>query len=246
MPRYRLDLEYDGRPFAGWQRQPDQPTVQGAIERAIAAMSGEAVTLTAAGRTDAGVHALRQVAHFDLARPFNAAKLAAALNFYLRPAPVAVLAAGAVAADFHARFQASHRRYRYRILNRRAPPTVLAGLVWHVPQPLDAEAMARAACCLIGQHDFTTFRDADCQAKSAVKTLDMLAIARTGEEVLIEAGARSFLHRQVRSLVGSLKRVGEGAWPEAAIAAALAARDRARCGPVAPPDGLYLLSVGYG
>ncbi|MBM3491205.1 MAG: tRNA pseudouridine(38-40) synthase TruA [Alphaproteobacteria bacterium] len=245
MPRYRLDLEYDGRPFAGWQRQPDVPTVQTAVEAAICRMTGETVTLTAAGRTDAGVHALGQVAHFDLARPFLVAKLADALNFYLRPAPVAVLAAAEVAADFHARFQATSRCYRYRILNRRAPPTLARGLVWHVAQPLDATAMARSAQGLVGRHDFTTFRDADCQAASPVKTLAALGVERRGEEVWIEARARSFLHRQVRSMVGSLKRVGEGAWPEAAIAEVLAAQDRARCGPVAPAEGLCLLAVSY-
>lgn len=245
MPRYRLTVEYDGGGFVGWQRQDNGPSVQAAVEAACEALCGSAVTVQGAGRTDAGVHALGQVAHVDLPKPYPDDTVRDALNAHLRAHPIAVLDAAAVADDFHARFSATGRHYRYRILNRRAPAALAAGQVWHVPVPLDAGAMARAATALVGRHDFTTFRAAECQAASPVKTLDRLDVARAGEEVIVEASARSFLHSQVRSIVGTLKKIGEGAWPEAAAAAALAARDRRRCGPLASPEGLYLVAVDY-
>ncbi|HZP20264.1 MAG TPA: tRNA pseudouridine(38-40) synthase TruA [Bauldia sp.] len=245
MPRYKLTLEYDGTPFAGWQRQDGEPTVQGALEAAAAAFTGETVTLYGAGRTDAGVHALGQVAHVDFTRQWPVETVRNALNFHLKPNPVAVLRAEPVAADFDARFSAVKRHYRYRILNRRGAPALDRNRVWHVPQLLDVEAMQAAAQALVGRHDFTTFRAASCQAKSPVKTLDRLDVARAGDEIVIEASARSFLQHQVRSMTGTLKRVGEGAWPVGAVADALAAADRERCGPVAPPDGLYLVAVDY-
>jgi tRNA pseudouridine38-40 synthase len=243
--RWKLTLEYDGRPFAGWQRQDNGPSVQAALEQAILKLTGEDVTVTAAGRTDAGVHALGQVAHADIAKALAADKMRDALNAHLRPHPVAVLEAAIAADDFHARFQAIARHYLYRIVNRRSPLTLDEGRAWQVQSTLDAGAMHEAAQRLVGQHDFTTFRAAECQAKSPVKTLDRLTVARAGEEIRIEASARSFLHHQVRSMVGSLKLVGAGKWSADDIAAALAARDRARCGPVAPPDGLYLVRVDY-
>lgn len=245
MPRYRLLLEYDGGAFVGWQRQDNGPSVQGALEDAIEKLSGERVTVTGAGRTDAGVHALGQVAHFDLEKTFEAGKVRDALNHYLRPAPVAVLEAAPAVPDFHARFSATGRHYLYRIVCRRAPLALDRGHVWHVVRDLDAEAMHHAAQALVGQHDFTTFRAAECQAKSPVKTLDRLDVRGLAGEIHIEASARSFLHHQVRSMVGSLKLVGEGKWHPREIAAALAARDRSACGPVAPPDGLYLVRVDY-
>jgi tRNA pseudouridine38-40 synthase len=246
MPRYRLIVEYDGSPFVGWQRQENGTSVQGALEEAIHKLSGEGATVIGAGRTDTGVHALGQVAHFDLAREFPADTIRDALNHFLRPLPVSVVEAAVTAPDFHARFSALGRHYLYRILNRRSPPAVLTGRVWHVAHALDAEAMHRAAQSLIGQHDFSTFRAAECQAKSPVKTLDALDVRRTGEEIAVRVSARSFLHRQVRSMVGSLKLVGEGRWPEAEIAEALNACRRSRCGPVAPAEGLYLVRVDYG
>jgi tRNA pseudouridine38-40 synthase len=245
MPRYRLTLEYDGGPFSGWQRQENGPSVQGALEDAIFSFSNERVTVTGAGRTDAGVHARGQVAHFDLAKEFPADTVRDALNHFLRPQPVAVLSAEIAAEDFHARFSATARHYRYRIICRRAPLTLDIGHAWHVMRMLDARAMHEAAQTLVGQHDFTTFRAAECQAKSPVKTLDRLDVGVEGEELFIDASARSFLHNQVRSLVGTLKLVGEGKWTARDVADALAARDRARCGPVAPPDGLYLMRVDY-
>jgi tRNA pseudouridine38-40 synthase len=245
MPRYRLTVEYDGRPFVGWQRQDNGPSVQGALEDAIEKFSGLRVTVTGAGRTDAGVHAKGQVAHFDLEKDFVPDKVRDALNHFLRPQPVVVLEAGLAAVDFHARFSATKRHYLYRILNRRSPPALDAGFVWHVSTSLDAEAMHRAAQALVGQHDFTTFRAAECQAQSPVKTLDRLTVTRQDEEIHIEAEARSFLHHQVRSFVGSLKQVGEGKWRERDLADALAACDRSRCGPVSPPDGLCLMKVDY-
>ena len=245
MARYRLTLEYDGRDLVGWQRQENGPSVQGALEDAIVQLSGERVTVHGAGRTDAGVHALGQVAHFDLVKEFAPDRVRDALNHYLRPAAIAVLEAAYAAPDFHARFSATARHYLYRILVRRAPPVLERGRVWHVVHPLDAEAMDRAAQALVGQHDFTTFRAAECQAKSPLKTLDRLSVRRAADEIHIEASARSFLHNQVRSMVGSLKLVGEGRWRAQDLADALAARDRARCGPVAPPDGLYLVRVDY-
>jgi tRNA pseudouridine38-40 synthase len=243
--RYRLTLEYDGAPFFGWQRQDNGPSVQGALEDAIEKLSGERVTVTGAGRTDAGVHALGQVAHFDLEKEFTGDKIRDALNFHLRPAPVSVLEAAVADGEFHARFSATARHYLYRILTRRAPPALERGRVWHVVHALDAEAMDKAAQALVGQHDFTTFRAAECQAKSPVKTLDKLTVRRAADEIHIEASARSFLHHQIRSFAGTLKLVGEGKWQPRDVAAALAARDRSRCGPVAPPDGLYLVRVDY-
>jgi tRNA pseudouridine38-40 synthase len=245
MPRYRLTLEYDGGPFVGWQRQAEGASVQGALETAIEKLSSERVTVTGAGRTDAGVHALGQMAHFDLEKTFEAGKVRDALNHYLRPDPVAVLDAGVADSEFHARFSAKSRHYLFRILNRRSPPALEEGRVWHVSPRLDAEAMHAAAQFLIGQHDFTTFRAAECQAQSPVKTLDRLDVSRRADEIHIEASARSFLHHQIRSFAGTLKLVGEGKWMPRDVADALAAKDRARCGPVSPPDGLYLVRVDY-
>ncbi|WP_026381788.1 tRNA pseudouridine(38-40) synthase TruA [Afifella pfennigii] len=245
MPRYRIILEYDGGPFIGWQRQKNGPSVQAAVEAAIAALAREEVTIRGAGRTDTGVHALGQVAHFDLEKTFPPDTVRDALNAHLRPAPVAVLAAARVAADFDARFSAVKRHYLYRIVNRRAPLALERGRAWQVPVPLDAEAMHEAAQLLLGRHDFTTFRAAECQAKSPVKTLDRLQVRRAGEAIEIDASARSFLHSQVRSMVGSLKLVGEGKWRGRDLAAALRAAERKRCGPLAPPQGLYLARVDY-
>jgi tRNA pseudouridine38-40 synthase len=245
MPRYRLAIEYDGGPFVGWQRQAEGASVQGALESAIEKLSGERVTVTGAGRTDAGVHALGQVAHFDLEKPFEAGKVRDALNHYLRPDPVCVLEAAAVDGEFHARFSAKSRHYLFRILNRRSPPALEDGRVWHISPKLDAEAMHAAAQMLVGQHDFTTFRAAECQAQSPVKTLDRLDVSRRADEIHIEASARSFLHHQIRSFAGSLKLVGEGKWRPRDMKAALEARDRSACGPVSPPDGLYLVRVNY-
>lgn len=245
MPRYRLTLEYDGGPFAGWQRQDNGPSVQAAVEEAIFTLSAEHVTVIGAGRTDSGVHALGQVAHFELEKDFAAEKVRGALNHHLRPAPVAVLDASIVAPDFHARFSATARHYFYRILCRRAPPALEHGRVWHITRELDAELMHVAAQFLVGQHDFTTFRSSECQAQSPVKTLDRLEVRRSGDEIHIEAHARSFLHNQVRSMVGSVKLVGEGKWRPHDMKSALDAKERAACGPVAPPEGLYLVRVDY-
>ncbi|MDR3472874.1 MAG: tRNA pseudouridine(38-40) synthase TruA [Devosia sp.] len=245
MPRYRLTLEYDGTSFAGWQRQADMPSVQQALEEAIARFSGETVTTHAAGRTDAGVHALGQVVHFDLERQWDANRIREALNYHLKPNRVAVLEASAVGDDFEARFSALARHYEYRILNRRPRPALEENRVWHVPVRLDAAAMHEGAQYLLGQHDFTTFRDSQCQAKSPVKTLDRLDVRREADHVVIVASARSFLHHQVRSMVGSLKLVGEGRWGPAEMGRILAARDRARCGMLAPAAGLYLTRVDY-
>ena len=245
MARYRLTVEYDGGPYKGFQAQAGLPTVQGEIERAVAAFSGEPVRIHAAGRTDAGVHAAGQVVHFDLVRAWDPRVVMNAVNAHLFPAPVAVLCAEAVREDFHARFSAVGRRYRYRILDRAGPPALERGRVWHVKAPLDADAMHTAAQVLVGLHDFTTFRDAACQAKTPVKTLDDATVTRRGEEVLVTFAARSFLHRQVRSMVGSLAEVGRGVWTTEDLAAALAARDRAACGPVAPAQGLCLVEVVY-
>ena len=245
MPRYRLTIEYDGGPFVGWQRQDNGPSVQGALEAAIEKLSGERVTVTGAGRTDAGVHALGQAAHFDLVKTFEPGKVRDALNYHLRPDPVSVLEAAAVDEDFHARFSATARHYLFRILNRRSPPALEAGKVWHVSPKLDAEAMHAAAQFLVGQHDFTTFRAAECQAQSPVKTLVRLDVSQRGEEIHIEASARSFLHHQIRSFAGTLKLVGDGKWQPRDVKKALDARDRAACGPVAPPEGLYLVRVDY-
>lgn len=245
MPRYKLTIEYDGAPFAGWQLQPNAPTVQGVLEQAVVAIDGVPSVVHGAGRTDAGVHALGQVAHVDLVKEWDTFKLRNALNAHVRPFPVAVLHAERAADDFHARFAATRRHYLFRILNRRSPPALDKGKVWWLPMALDADAMHEAAQYLVGKHDFTTFRAAECQAQSPVKTLDRLDVARYGELIEVRADARSFLHHQVRSMVGSLKFVGEGKWHPREVKAALEARDRARCGPVSPPDGLYLLKVDY-
>jgi len=245
MPRYKLIIEYDGAPFCGWQIQADQLTVQGVLTAAIEALSGDKTLVQGAGRTDAGVHARAQVAHVDLTKEWDTDTVRDALNAHLRPHPIAVLAAERVAADFNARTSAIKRHYLYRIINRRPDLTLEAGRAWRVPRPLDALAMHTAAQRLVGKHDFTTFRSTECQAKSPVKTLDSLAVARAGDDINITAVARSFLHNQVRSMVGSLVAVGEGKWSADDLARALAASDRAACGPVAPPDGLYLMRVDY-
>jgi tRNA pseudouridine38-40 synthase len=245
MPRYRITLEYDGTPFVGWQVQAGGLSVQGVVTSAIEAFCGEQVTLQGAGRTDAGVHALGQVAHFDLAGAPDADTVRDALNAHLRPHPIAVLRAELVAEDFDARFSARRRHYLYRIVNRRADLALDRGRAWRIARPLDAKAMHAAAQRLTGRHDFTTFRAAECQAKSPVKTLDRLDVERAGDLVEIRASARSFLHHQVRSMVGSLAWVGEGKWSVDDLAAALAARDRAACGQVAPAEGLYLVGVDY-
>ena len=245
MPRYKLIVEYDGRPFAGWQIQADQLTVQGLLTAAVEALSGDKTLVQGAGRTDAGVHARAQVAHADLTKEWDTDTIRDALNAHLRPHPIAILAAERAADDFNARTSAIRRHYLYRIINRRADLTLEAGRAWRVPRPLDAAAMHKAAQRLIGKHDFTTFRSTECQAKSPVKTLDILKVERSDEDVYVTAVARSFLHNQVRSMVGSLVPVGEGKWSPDDLAKALEARDRAACGPVAPPDGLYLTKVEY-
>ncbi|CAN5289685.1 tRNA pseudouridine(38-40) synthase TruA [soil metagenome] len=245
MPRYRLTIEYDGTGFAGWQYQPNAPTIQGVLEDAIRALGVPAITVHAAGRTDAGVHALAQVAHVDLARDWEPFVLRNALNAHVRPHPVSVLDVELVADDFHARFSARRRSYLYRILARRAPPALDRNKVWWLPIALDCGAMHDAAQGLTGRHDFTTFRSVQCQAQSPVKTLDRLDVSREGDEIVIRAEARSFLHHQVRSMVGSLKLVGEGKWRARDLLAALQSCDRQKCGPVAPPGGLYLVRVDY-
>ena len=249
MPRYRLDIAYDGTPYHGWQRQKGVPSVQEAIETAIESFAGHAVRLHAAGRTDTGVHASGQVAHVDLAREWEADTVRRALNAALLRASESVAIRAAVRVDdaFHARFSATARHYRYTILDRDWPPTTERHTVWWVPrrEPLDADAMGEAARQLVGRHDFTTFRAAGCQANSPVRTLDRLAVAREGEHIVIRASARSFLHHQVRSMTGALKRVGEGRWTPDDVAAALVARDRSRCPGMAPPGGLCLLGVDY-
>jgi tRNA pseudouridine38-40 synthase len=246
MPRYRILVEYDGGPFVGWQVQDNGPSVAGVLAKALAELTGSPVVVNGAGRTDAGVHARGQVAHFDLGRDWDPFRLREGMNAHLRPHPVSVLEAEVAAADFHARFSAVRRDYAYVILNRRAPPALARGRAWHVNRPLDAAAMDEAARQLVGHHDFTTFRSAECQAASPVRTLDRLEVTRTADEIVVFASARSFLHNQVRSMVGSLKVVGEGRWLPADVGRALAARDRAACGPVAPPDGLCLEAVHYG
>ena len=245
MPRYRLLLEYDGGPYNGFQAQAGQPTVQGSLERAVKAFCGQTLRVAAAGRTDTGVHATGQVVHVDLAKDWPAETVRNALNFHLMPDPVSVLAAEVAVGDWHSRFSATGRRYRYRILNRVSPPALDQGRVWHVKKPLDAEAMHAAAQVLVGHHDFTTCRDLNCQAKSPMKTLDIAAVRREGEEVILEFASRSFLHRQVRSMTGTLAEVGVGRWTKADVAEALEARDRRACGPVAPAEGLYLTGVTY-
>lgn len=245
MPRYRITLEYDGTSFVGWQEQASGPTVQAEVTEALFKFTGERVAVKGAGRTDSGVHALGQVAHFDLSKEWQPFRIQEALNYHLKPNPIAVVACAAVDDQFDARFSASARRYLYRILNRRARPALDETRVWWVPQPLDADAMHNAAQTILGHHDFTTFRAALCQAKSPEKTLDQLRVSRVGAEIHIEAQARSFLHNQVRSMAGSLKLVGEGKWQVRDLKAALDAKDRARCGPVAPACGLYLVHVTY-
>ncbi len=245
MPRYKLTIEYDGGPFVGWQQQAAGASVQGALTAAVAAFCGETVTIRGAGRTDAGVHALGQVAHLDLAREWDTDSVRDAVNAHLRPHPIAVLAAERTGPDFDARFSAVRRHYLYRVVNRRADLALDRRRAWRVPRALDAGAMQRAAQCLVGRHDFTTFRSAECQAHSPLKTLDRLDVERHGEEVRFTVTARSFLHTQVRSMVGSLVLVGDGRWRADDLAAALAARERARCGPLAPPEGLYLVRVDY-
>ena len=247
MPRYRLDLEYDGRPYAGWQRQADHPSVQQAIEEAIFRLSGEKVSIRGAGRTDAGVHATGQVAHVDLEKSWRDDTVRDALNAHLQMAreAVSILGARMVPDDFDARFSATGRRYLYRILNRRAPAALGANRVWLVQKSLDADAMHRAAQALVGRHDFTTFRSVHCQAKDPVKTLDRISVRREGEHVIVETAARSFLHHQVRSMVGCLALVGLGKWREEAIAEALAAKDRTALGLNAPPEGLFFVRAVY-
>lgn len=249
MPRYALQIEYDGRPFCGWQAQAEHASVQDAIETALARLEPDLPRIAAAGRTDTGVHATGQVAHCDMARDWDAFRLMEALNYHLRPLPVSVRACARVAPEFHARFSALERRYLFRLLTRRAPPTFDAGRVWHVKHKLNPVAMQEAAAHLLGLHDFTTFRASQCQAASPVKTLDALDIALieglSGPEIQFRLRARSFLHNQVRSIVGTLERVGMGAWAPLDVKRALEARDRAACGPVSPPDGLYLTGVGY-
>ena len=245
MPRYKLIIEYDGAPFCGWQVQDNGSSVQGALETAVQAMTGTFVRVHGAGRTDAGVHALGQVAHCDIDKLFVAGRFRDGLNAHLRPHPIGVLSADLVPDTFEARFSATQRHYIYRIVNRRANLALDIGKVWRVPKPLDTNAMHEAAKRLLGRHDFTTFRDTECQAKSPVRTLDQLDVVRDGDAVTIVTSARSFLHSQVRSMVGSLAWVGQGRWTADDLAGALAARNRNACGLVAPPDGLYLARVDY-
>ncbi|WNO52480.1 tRNA pseudouridine(38-40) synthase TruA [Stakelama saccharophila] len=245
MTRFAFTVEFDGRPFMGWQRQAHGPSVQQALETAVAAITGETVTMHAAGRTDAGVHARAMRAHCDVAKDIASHRLMAGINAKLLPDPVAVTACETVAPDWHARFSCTGRAYEYHIVNRRAPLTFEAGLAWRLAQPLDAEAMHRAAQHLIGRHDFTTFRSAHCQSRSPLKTLDRLEVTRTGDRLVVTAEARSFLHHQVRSMVGCLALVGYGKWSPDDMAAALHARDRAALGLNAPPDGLYFVRAVY-
>jgi tRNA pseudouridine38-40 synthase len=245
MPRYKLTIEYDGRGFVGWQRQQNGLGVQQVVEDAALAFSGERTEVQCAGRTDAGVHARGQVAHIDLSRDWQATRVRDALNAHMRPHAVSVLAAEIADADFHARFSARERAYEYCILNRRAPPALGQGLQWWVPAPLDAAAMAEAARRLVGHHDFTSFRATECQAKSPVKTLDELSVTRAGDTIAVVARARSFLHHQVRNMVGTLVWVGHGRWTADDVSDALQARDRRAGGPTAPAEGLYLTAVGY-
>ncbi|MDO8422978.1 MAG: tRNA pseudouridine(38-40) synthase TruA [Parvibaculum sp.] len=245
MPRYKLTIEYDGSPFCGWQSQTGGGAVQDVLEAAIEKFCGQRLRVQAAGRTDAGVHALGQVAHVDLEQSVRADVLRDAVNAHMRPHPVSIVEASEVDDTFEARFSATRRHYLYRIVNRRAPLTLDRGQAWLVHKPLDVDAMHDAAQALVGTHDFTTFRSVQCQAKSPVKTLDELSVARYGQDIEVTARARSFLHNQVRSLVGTLRLVGEGKWSRRDVEKALKAKDRAACGPVSPPDGLYLLKVDY-
>jgi tRNA pseudouridine38-40 synthase len=243
--RWRLTIEYDGGPFMGWQRQDHGPSVQQTLEEALERMTGDKAAFTAAGRTDAGVHALAMAAHADVTRPLTAHRLREGLNALVRPQPVAVLDAEPVADDWHARFSCVGRRYLYRIINRRAPPALDSGKVWHIAVPLDVEAMREGAAQLVGRHDFTTFRSAHCQSDSPVKTLDRLEVARVGEEIHVSAAARSFLHHQVRSMVGCLALVGRGQWTPDNMRTALEAADRSALGLNAPPQGLYFVEAVY-
>jgi tRNA pseudouridine38-40 synthase len=245
MPRYKLTIEYDGRPFVGWQIQDNGPSVQGVMAQALEAFCGEKVSVQGAGRTDAGVHALGQVGHVDLAKDWDEDTVRDALNAHLRPHPVAILKAERVDGSFDARFSAIRRHYLYRIVNRRADLALERGRAWRIAQPLDLPAMQAAAQRLVGRHDFTTFRNVECQAKSPVKTLDQLDVRRAADDIQVVASARSFLHSQVRSMLGALALVGEGKWTADDVSVALAKRDRAACAPVAPPDGLYLARVDY-
>lgn len=245
MNRYRITVEYDGRPYAGWQRQSNAVSVQGEIETALKKLTGETATIGGAGRTDAGVHASGQIAHFDLEREWRAGTIRDGLNAHLREQPIIILEAEQVDRTFDSRFSATARHYSYRVLNRRSPPAIDRWRVWHVPRPVDIEAMRAGAKALIGRHDFTTFRSSDCQAKSPVKNLDRLDITQNGEDIAFVVSARSFLHSQVRSMVGTLVKVGTGAWPVSRVGEVLAARDRTACGPLAPPFGLYLVRVDY-
>jgi tRNA pseudouridine38-40 synthase len=245
MTRWRLTIEFDGGPFMGWQRQDHGPSVQEAVERAIERMTGERVSVHAAGRTDAGVHAIAMSAHVDLARDFTRHRLREGINSLVRPEPVSVTEVTEVADDWHARFSCIGRRYQYRILNRRAPPALDRGRVWHLAVPMDVDAMAEGAAHLVGLHDFTTFRSVHCQSDSPVKTLDRLSVERTGEEIVIRAAARSFLHHQVRSMVGCLAMVGRGQWRPEDIKRALDAADRAALGLNAPPHGLCFVEAVY-
>jgi len=246
MQRWKITVEYDGGPFVGWQRQDNGPSVQAALEQAIEGFAQEQATLYGAGRTDSGVHALAQVAHFDLEKSTDADTVRDALNQHLKPAPIAVLEAAPVSQDFHARFSATRRCYLYRIGERRAPPALERGRIWPLMRRLDVDAMRDAARVLVGRHDFTSFRAKECQADSPVKTLDVLEISRAADELHVTAEARSFLHHQVRNIVGTLVWVGQGRWTTADVEAALGARDRAAAGPTAPAMGLYLTRVDYG
>lgn len=246
MPRFKLIIEYDGSPFVGWQRQANGLSVQEAIESALHALCGEQAAVKGAGRTDSGVHAMGQAAHVDLAKDWTPSRLRDALNAHLRPHPIAILGAEPVSSAFDARFSAVRRHYLYRIINRRPPLAVAQGRAWLVARRLDSDAMHEAAQRLVGRHDFSTFRSSECQASTPVRTLDQLDVVRKGEEILIFASARSFLHTQVRSMTGSLAYVGYGRWSMEDFVAARDARDRRRCGVIAPPEGLYLLSVDYG
>ena len=245
MTRWRLTIEYDGGPFMGWQRQDHGPSVQQTLEEAVKRMTGEDAQLMAAGRTDAGVHALAMSAHVDIARSLTPHRLREGLNALVRPHPISVIEVETVADDWHARFSCVGRRYLYRVLNRRAPAALDHGRVWHIPVPLEVEAMREGAAHLVGRHDFTTFRSAQCQSDSPVKTLDRLEVSKVGEEIHIEAAARSFLHHQVRSMVGCLAMVGRGQWEPGDIEKALEARDRSALGFNAPPDGLYFVEAIY-
>lgn len=245
MPRYKLLIEYDGRELAGWQLQDTLPTVQGVLENAFEKLHGHRCLVYGAGRTDAGVHGMGQIAHVDLPKIWDPFVLRNAINGNVRPYKVSVVEVWEMPDTFHARFGATERRYLYRVLNRRAPPALDYGKVWHVPVPLDVAAMHEAAQVLVGTHDFSTFRASSCQALSPVKSLDVLKVSRYGDEIEIEAVARSFLHNQVRSMVGTLKLVGEAKWTSRDVQKALDARDRTACGVVAPPEGLYLVSVSY-